>query len=90
MVYRKLEDCLWIISLKNFENKRVQNFVYEIGRLYFGEKHIEYKKEFNKYYAYKFSLIETIDYLLNLREYLNKIDDIEKYIFLKEIIERKN
>ncbi len=90
MTYRKLEDCFWRINLKNFKNNRLQNMVYKIGKLYFKEVYLEYKKELEPNYASKFSLIETIDYLLNLKEQLNKKDDIEKYISLKKMIDNCN
>ena len=64
--------------------------VYKIGKLYFKEVYLEYKKELEPNYASKFSLIETIDYLLNLKEQLNKKDDIEKYISLKKMIDNCN
>ncbi len=75
----------------NFDDVRIQELVYNIGKSYFFEKADRYSED--KEAEYKL-LWNTLSYLQELKEKIEKIKvrkgNIETYLLLEKIVKEKN
>jgi hypothetical protein len=65
-----LEKTLEVFCEGSFKNNIMKKMFNRLGKIYYQEKFNEYiKKSYNPQKAENYSLVNTIDYLLKLRDY---------------------